>query len=258
MKLLFIIAHKYYRKHECYTEYYINNINTFYNNDADILIVDNNSTHYQDIQDLVSKYNNVTFIINTSDSKFELGAYRFGINYISDKIKDYDYIIFTQDTFVLNKKYDFNNLLKNDVKACTIVAHTEYTENGNPFSFYNDEIKIILEKINMYNKLDKTLLCWCGSFILHSSSISNFMKFTNHIKIITKMEAEASERYLGRILYELNNHKNFNIDGNFLELKYNPNNNMISSLYFKSLFSNYLNEHYFHKLLNKKNEFTKD
>ena len=249
MKFLFIIAHKYYRKYESFIEFYINNINTFYNDDADILIVDNNSTHYQDIEDKVSKYNNVTFIINTSDSKFELGAYRFGINYLGDKIKEYEYIVFSQDTFVLKNKYDFNNLIINDVKATTVLAHHEYYNEEKPFYLYNDEIKAILQQINMYNKLDKILLCCCSTFILHNSTIDNFMKFTNHIKLTIRKDSEIGERYLGRILYELNNDKIFYIDGYMGDLKYCRHN---TDMY------PFLNGYNFQKKLQQKDELTLD
>ena len=249
MKLLFIIAHKYCRGYESYLEYYINNIQTFYGDDAYILIVDNNSIHLQDIQLKISKYKNVKIIINTSDSCYEMGAYRFGINFMNEQINEFEYIIFTQDTFIIKNKYDFNNLILNDVKACTIVSHNEYVNDERPFSFYNEEIKKVLEQINLYNKLNEITFCWCLAFILHKSAVNDFMKFTNHIKITKKIDSEAGERYLARILYELNNHKNFDIDGSYYSLKYDCR---FTNIY------NKLDEYYFQKINQSKNENTLD
>ena len=247
MKLLFIIAHKYCRGYETYLEYYINNIQSFYGNDANVLIVDNNSICLEDIHEKISKYKNVEIIINTSDSKFELGAYRFGINYINEKINEYEYIIFIQDTFVLKNKYDFNNLTINDVKACTIVSHNEYINDESPFTFCNEENKNILEQINLYNKLNEITFCWCVSFILHNSVINDFIKLTNHVIIKTKKDSQICERFLARILYELNNHKNFDIDGYYYDLKYN--------VYFTNIYNN-LDGYYFQKINQCKNENT--
>ena len=244
MKLLFIIAHKYYRGYETYLEYYINNIQTFYGDDANVLIVDNNSIYLQDIQEKISKYKNVEIIINTSDSKFELGAYKFGINYINEKRNEYEYMIFIQDTFVLKNKYDFNNLILNDVKACTIVSNVE-----NINTFFPYEIRNILEPINMFNKLNDITFVWCVSFILHNSVLNDFMKLTNHIKIKIKRDSQVSERYLARILYHLNNDKNFDIDGHMDYLKYNC---FTSNIYDK------LEGNYFQKKIQSKNENTTD
>ena len=173
MKILFIIAHKYFREYESYLEYYINNIQSFYGNDASILIVDNNSQH-KDIQEKISKYKNVEMIINTSDSFYELGAYRFGITYMNEKINEFEYIIFSQDSFVIKNKYDFNNLISNDVKACTIVSNYE-----NINTFFPYEIRNILEPINMFNKLNEISFVWCVSFILHNAVVNDFIKFQN-------------------------------------------------------------------------------
>jgi hypothetical protein len=173
MKLLFIISHKYCRGYDSYLEYYINNIQCLYGNYANILIVDNNSICLEDIHEKISKYKNVELIINTSDCKFELGAYRFGINYINEKINDYEYIIFTQDTFVLKNKYDFNNLILNDVKACTIGQFREYSGNDEkPYPWYNEEIKnvldhtkfcIIFHNFTEYNTISGCIIELCKS-----------------------------------------------------------------------------------------------
>lgn len=246
MKLLFIIAHKYYRNYETYTEKYIKNVQNFYNKDADILIVDNNSININDIEKMVSKYENVKLIINTSDVKFEIGAYRFGLKYLGNNINKYDYIIFTQDTFILKNKYDFNNLVNDNINACTIYKHIE-----RPFLYGTDTIvKDVLEKINIYDKLDEITFCWCVSFILHKDVINNFLKLTDHININIRKESEASERYMARILYQLNNFKNYDIDGYLNDIKYD--------IWTADMFNNdeITKNYYFQKRPQQKNENT--
>jgi hypothetical protein len=117
MKLLFLIACKYFRNYKSYIETYINNIQKFYD-DVDILIVDNNSRHIEDIINIISKYKNVYLITNRSNNKYEIGAYRFGIKFMDEFINNYEYIIFSQDTYIIINKYDFNILKDKNVKAC--------------------------------------------------------------------------------------------------------------------------------------------
>ena len=152
MKILFIIANKYHRKLNTLLDLYITNIKNCYNDDADILIVDNNSENINDIELLIKKYNNCTLIINNSSSKYELGAYRYGIEYIGNNITNYEYIIFTQDNFILNKKYDFNNLIDNNIKACTIATYVNCLAYDCCCKICETSRKV-LNPINMYNKL---------------------------------------------------------------------------------------------------------
>lgn len=248
MKNLFIIAQRYYRQYPSYVENYIINVQKYYNDDVDILLVDNNSKHVCDIQNIITKYKNVELIINTSDSKFELGAYRHGIKYMGDKIFDYEYIIFTQDTFILKNKYDFNNLINDNVKACTIVKHDEY-----PFQYGTDIVaKKVLDEIDMYNRLNEITICFCCTFILNKSVIKKFLELTNHTKLLLRTDSEGAERYLGRILFELNDYKKYDIDGYYLKLKYNI---------YKSNMKEYdqsVTGYYFQKQMQSKKEYTPD
>ena len=59
----------------------------------------------------------------------------------------------------------------------------------------------------MYNFLDEITFCCCNSFILHGSKIKDFLEITKNIIIKDKYGSNCGERFLARILYELNNHK---------------------------------------------------
>ena len=72
-KVIFIIAHKYFRGYESYIEYYINNIKKFYEKSL-IIVVDNNSNYKDDIFDKLKIYDNVVLLDNDIKCKFEIGA----------------------------------------------------------------------------------------------------------------------------------------------------------------------------------------
>jgi hypothetical protein len=100
---------------------------------------------------------------------------------------------------VLKKKYDFNILKENNINACTIYRHHQ---DGIEFEKY----KNVLESINLFNRLDEITFCWCSSFILNKENINLFYNITQNIILTIRKDSEASERYLARILYELNNY----------------------------------------------------
>ena len=212
----FVIAHKYYRGYPSYIKYYITNIQKFYKNSY-ILIVDNNSTYLEDIQESLKDIDNtnIQLIVNDSSQKFELGAYNYGIQYLinNDLVNSFDYVVFAQDTFVLKNKYDFNNLEINNVKACSL---TTYYPDG----YLSHIWEPILTNLGMCDNLDKMTFCWCVSFILSKSSIITFHNLTKDAPVTIRVDSEATERWLARILYHLNNNSNFNIDGDIRHLKY--------------------------------------
>jgi len=231
MKLCFLIAHKYYRGYDSYIIKYINNIN-LYHKDSLILIIDNDSKYLSDIEKLITQ-DNVRILVNKSDSGFELGAYTFGINWLIDnEISEYEYYIFTQDNFILNKKINTEDLRVNNVKACTIYS---YHPDG-AFDNISDQV---LSNLNLLSEMDKITFCWCTSFLVRKDKILQLYDYISKIKIKNRVEGMASERYMARILYELNGKSNFDIDGNIKLIvggngyddsitKYNPTNVEIS------------------------------
>ncbi len=242
-KLCFIISHRYYRNYPSFIELYIQNIKKYYTNHL-ILIVDNNSKYFLDIKEKLNNYDNIIYLVNESECKFEIGAYKYGINYLinNNLIDNYDYYICSQDNFVLINKYDFNILINNNVLACPING---YYADGGIYPIFEE----VLKSINLYDNLDKLDFCWCNSLVLHKSKLVQFNNYVKNIVITIRLQSEASERYLSRILYELNNHKHFNIDGDIRKLKYDC---------WKVDLYNPLCDHFFIKRVQQKTERTLD
>ena len=246
--ICFIISCKYNKNYIIYIKYYVDNIIKYYKNYL-IIIVDNNSLYINELIQIFNflNYKNIIILSNNNECKFEIGSYNFGILYLlkNNLINKYDYYIFTQDNFILKNKYDFNILKNNKIYACPINEHDE-----KPFFYPNitEYAYEILKKINLYDNLDKITFCWCNSFILHNSKIIDFYNYTKDIIIVNRFESECCERYLPRILYELNNHKNYNIDGFMNNIKYNLHSNHINT----NIFS------YFEKKIQGKTEKTQE
>lgn len=207
--VVFVISHRYYRNYPSYIKYYVDNIQSFYNTNAFVLIVDNNSKHIQDIKDLFVDYNNTIILTNETECKFEVGAYKVGIQYLLENQIQYEYCVFSQDNFVLKRKFDFGELTNNNIKACPVNHFCLPRED-----YYEPKLYDILKKYGFENMIDIMSLCWCNTFVLHVSCIIPFMEKTNHIQKITNREEScASERYLSGILHILNNNKSVSIDG---------------------------------------------
>ena len=123
-KLVFVIAHKYFRGYPSYLKYYIENIQRLYT-DSLILVCDNNSVFKEEVFEAIPPNDNIKFLDNDIECKFELGAYQIGIRYLLEhNLRDeYDFVICTQDNFILKNKYDFNILIDGDVTACPINSY---------------------------------------------------------------------------------------------------------------------------------------
>jgi hypothetical protein len=213
----FIIAHKYFRGHASYLKFYIENIQKFYPK-ALTIVVDNNSAFKEDVFSTIENTERVVFLDNNIESKFEIGAYCVGIQYIidNDLANNFDYITMTQDTFVLKNKFDFNSLSKLNVTACPI--------NSWHYDWYLQHIsEHVLSMLGLNNNYDKITFCWCNSFVVSTSKLTQLFDYLKRIVIRLSIEREASERYLARILWELNDFKNNDIDGNIDELKQHYN-----------------------------------
>lgn len=220
--IFFIVALKYFRDKPTYIKEYVNNIISFYQNSF-VLIVDNNSENIEDIKKIFINYCNVNIITNVSESKFELGAYNFGINYVLEKglNNNYEYFVFTQDTFLIHNKYNFENLLINDVKACPIVG-------SYPGTFSNDFkdrmghhaeghknqylIKYTIMRLGLVDVIPELTFCFANSFVLKKDKLIEFSELTNFIKVTNKFQSESSERFLAGVLYLLNGRKNSSIE----------------------------------------------
>lgn len=210
-RIAFIIAHKYYRTYQTFIKYYVDNIQNFYGNRAYIVIVDNQSNYIEDITKMFENYERLTILINTSECKFEQGAYTIGINYILENnlFHLFDYYVCTQDTFILKNKFDFNILAAKCTTACPINLYhmpiTDYMEQPYVMEY--------IEKLDMVDYIGQFDICFCNSFILHKSRIHRFLLLTKDFVITTKEQHQATERYFGVILYHLNNGITESIDG---------------------------------------------
>lgn len=211
-KSVFIIAHKYFRGYTSFLSYYVKNILKFHP-DSIVLVVDNNSTHKEDILSTLQKHDNVILLDNNIECKFELGAYQVGIKYLidNDLLDTIEYIFMTQDTFVLKNKLDIPSFRSQTILACPI---NSYYQDG----AYNETVTEILTKIGLNDNQDKTTFCWCCSMVVHSSKILQLYSYLTQIVITVRSQSEATERYLARILFELNNHRNHDIDGDIRNL----------------------------------------
>jgi len=212
-KVCFIIAHKYVRGYKSYLKYYISNIQELYP-EALTIVVDNNSLHKDDVFDTLQELDNVVLLENDITSKFELGAYQVGMRYIVDNnlVEDYEYYVYTQDNFVLKNKYDFNEMHSTKTYARPLV------------SFYPDGecgavVIPIMEKLQMNDNWDKINFCWCSSFIVATNKVLQLYEYLKQIVVTCRWESCAGERYLARILWELNEHKDCgDIDGSASDL----------------------------------------
>lgn len=214
----FIIAHKYIRGYKSYLNYYINNIQKFYDHKALIIVVDNNSTYKNEAFTTVQDTTNVVFLDNNSNCKFELGAYKIGLKYLfdNDKLNKISYIACTQDNFIIKNKLDFAKLEQDNILACPINSY--YQDGGN-----EEIVTKVLNLINRNNNRDKITFCWCSSFILSSLKAKDFYEIVKDVPMTTRYESEGFERYGARILWELNNYKNNDIDGDLRNLQSRPN-----------------------------------
>ena len=217
-RLIFIIAHKYIRGYISYTEYYINNINRFYENSL-IIVVDNNSIDRDDIFENLKKYDNVVLLDNNIDSKFEIGAYTVGMKYLIENGYDnYEYIVMTQDNFILKNRFDFNELHKRNVTACPLVGlEPNNTFTGVQFDFI-EYYSILLESLNLKGRLDEISFCWCVSFVISTTKMKELFDYFKQIVVTERWQCCASERYIPRILLELNEGENYSLDCNLEEV----------------------------------------
>jgi hypothetical protein len=213
-KICFIIAHKYFRGYESYLSYYIENIQKLYP-EALTIVVDNNSKFVGDIFDSLRTLNNVVLLDNDIECKFELGAYQVGMRYVfeNDLLDDYTYYVCTQDTFVLKNYYDFNQqMATQESYACPI--NSMYADGA-----CADVVQKVLTDLGMYDHLDEINFCWCSSFVVANHKLQQLYDWLRQIVQTCRWESEGAERYLARLLWELNERRPCgDIDGTAADL----------------------------------------
>jgi hypothetical protein len=151
-------------------------------------------------------------------------------------VDSYEYVVFTQDNFIIKNKYDFNQLKERDTLACSLVTWKNskiYTD----YFFTPLSQNILLLGLN--NDINNLSLCWCNSFILHHSKVVPFMDIVKNIIITTRDDSCSAERFLSGILYRLNNNKIEDIDGDMDDItkfydcwKVNPIHDDIKTVHF--------------------------
>lgn len=188
MSVCFIIACKVYKNYKSYIPFYVKNIKSFYK-DYKIILVDNNSKYGKDFFKQFDDDSNIIVLENLSESKFEVGAYNYAIEYIKKNNLIYEYYVFTQDTMVLIKPYDFTVLKQNSITACPIGTFIENNNYG----------------------------CWCNSFILNLENMLIFNISTKDIIIRNRSDSVHSERWLGNLLLQLNNNILYSIVGDHMD-----------------------------------------
>jgi hypothetical protein len=222
--ICFVIAHRYYRQYPSYIEYYVENIQKFYEGSLTI-IVDNNSKYLCDIAEKFVDNVGVVILTNDTECKFELGAYKCGIQYlfIEGLYDNYSFVVFSQDTFVLKNKFEFESLngdLAGPLVGSSVGQNYDYGLNHHPM-FHHFWNKLEMDKYPCVRSF-----CWCCSFFIHSSKMGEFFNLTRDIVITVRNDSCATERYFWMILYRLNNNRLANIDGLLedIESKYHCGN----------------------------------
>lgn len=181
----FVIANKYVKSiNSSYLKFYVDNINKYYP-DGFVLIVDNNSENMEDIYNLLNYNTNVKIITNDTEYKFETGAYRCGIQWLMENnlINNYNYFIFTQDTFMLKNIYDFNE--KSSLAFSLISFKYDY--------FKQSVVENILQEIGLNDNYEKINLCVANSFGVHYSKIEQLFNYIKNIKTQTKQDSQIME-----------------------------------------------------------------
>ena len=239
--LCFFIACKVVKNYISYLPKYINNIKTFYP-DALILLIDNNSVDGPEFYKQFQNIKNVICLENTSESKFEQGAYNFGTKYIINNNLKYDYYICIQDTFIMVNKYDFNILKTHNTKACSIHLFSIFHDTNHAnFGDY------ILKKVGLFEVGEEYYGCYGISYICNYDCLIQIYNMTQNCIIIYKYancngftrtyiennkinydkvycSSDDFEASLGKILYVLNNKRYDSIEGFITDMKYSTYN----------------------------------
>jgi DNA-binding XRE family transcriptional regulator len=215
LTLCFIIACRVSKNHKTYINYTIENINNFYPNST-IILVDNNSI-YSEYFNQFKGMKNLIYLLNTSESKYELGAYNFAIEYIKKNNLHFNYYTFLQDLLIPVNKYDYEYLLNNHINAICI-----YRFHSDKLNYYIDNSyhKDFLEKKNI-NVTDNFKGCTFHSFIINYEFLIKLNDLTKELIIKERKQSEGTERIMGKLFDYFNNDIYYDgIDGFVEDIKY--------------------------------------
>ena len=194
--ICFIVTHKYVRGHTSYVEHYIDNVKAAYGDEALVILTDNNSVARDDIFDKLRNIDNVVLLDNDIECKFELGGYQVGLQHILDSklIDQYEYYVFTQDTFVFKNRVNFDEYLAKGATAFPINSYY-FDKWGEPL------YTAVLQSLGLFDRMDEINFCWANSFVVHKSKVEQLQHYLKQIVVTQKVQSQATERYLARILY---------------------------------------------------------
>lgn len=155
-------------------------------NEANIVLIDNNSLNKEYINMLINKYENLYIIENLSEKfKYEYGAYKLGIEFI-----DAPYYFFLQCTTYFNKKIDYKKY------------------DASPFIFCKDHDNYLnCKEFQLAKELYKS--SWEDNFFVFGNnffcnknfSIGFYNIILSKIPITNKIESCAAERITGEFIF---------------------------------------------------------
>ena len=77
----------------------------------------------------------------------------------------------------------------------------------------------VMNTLQMNDNWDKVNFCWCSSFVVASHKVRQLYEYLKQIVVKYRWESCGGERYLARILWELNDHRDCgDIDGSASDL----------------------------------------
>ena len=206
-KLCFILANNYMKTSIPIIQQQLDTIRNWYANSF-IIISINDADNLDEIYKTFMNYTNLIILSNTSDHKYELGAFYIAINWLIDTnnlvFKNY---IFMQNNLVLQHKYNFDVLQKYDIKCCRFFPHFEnincisYAEKHNRHLYKN--IPDILKTLNIKNEANMINICCNFNCIINDENILKFYEYIKLCKITNKYDYEVYERVMGYILDEI-------------------------------------------------------
>jgi hypothetical protein len=223
----FILAHKYIRGYTSFIQLYINNIRAFYGVQALILVVDNQSAGLEDVFPPNNTHDSQVIILQNDgqiNGFYDVGAYIFGLKWLikQGRFRDYEYFVFSQDTYINIQPLDFGGLVQAELWACPVVScfpGQNSLANQHP---HCADVRTILEGLRprtaeggktLYDYRVDAPLCFANTFLVHQSRIFELYYYIKDFCLIYKPHMEIYERVLPCILCDLNEGRSAALDG---------------------------------------------